>query len=133
MDRETRCRLAADTIAYTAREYLRPSRGPLPDAEPAQDRTGDKVAETLRREFAGQPSRLIADLLDEARRHEMNERITGYEPREDDPDYRSPPARLEKALRDGLAELHELTNHVCRFSEESEDLSCPICGNSGLV
>ena len=134
MNRAERCRNAAANIASTAGHRLAPF---YPAAAHQYRETLAKleedVAGALYQSFAGPAEGLVDDLLEEARRHEMNVRVTGYDPREDDPGYRSPADRLEKAMKDGLAKLDDLTNHVCEFSEDSEDLSCPTCGTSGLV
>lgn len=134
MNRATRCRNAPATATSIAARHL---TGCSPAAarqhREALSALESDIADVLYQSFAGPVEGVVDDLLDEARRHEMNERITGYDPREDDPDYRPPADRLETAMKDALAELHELTNHVCEFSEDSEDLSCPTCGTSGLI
>lgn len=134
MNRAARCRNAAATATSIAARHL---AGFSPAAarlyREALSKLEDDIADVLYQSFAGPVEGVVDDLLDEARRHEMNERITGYDPKEDDPDYRSPADRLEKTMKDGLTELDELTNHVCKFSEDSPDLSCPTCGTSGLI
>lgn len=140
MDRATRCRHAADTVLHIARRRLFP-RGLPPKGDPGHARTEEafkqartEVQNALYQSFAGKLEYAVDDLLDEARRHEQNVRITGYDPKEDDPAFRSPAERLREAMRRALEELQELTEHRCEYVEQPNgDRLCTVCGVSGLV
>lgn len=139
MDRATRCRNSASTILSIVRRRL--SSAPAlrthgaPAFREALAGAEREVQDVLYTSFAGKIEHAIDDLLDEARRHEQNVRITGHDPKEDDPDFLSPTERLQEAMQRGLEELRQLTDHACTFSEDPDTgrLSCPVCGNSGLI
>ncbi|QIN85458.1 hypothetical protein GBA63_22415 (plasmid) [Rubrobacter tropicus] len=139
MDRATRCRNAASTVLSIVRRRLSSKPALRTHGAPAirealQGAEGE-IQDVLYTSFADKAEHAIDDLLDEARRHEQNVRITGYDPKEDDPAFRSTAERLGEAMRRGLEELEELTGHVCSFSEDPDTghPSCPVCGNSGLI
>lgn len=139
MDRATRCRNAASTVLSVVRRRL--STKPAlrthgaPAIREALQGADEEIRGVLYTSFAGKAEHALDDLLDEARRHEQNVRTTGYDPKEDDPDFRSPAERLREAMRRGFEELEELTGHVCSFPEDPNtgDSSCPVCGTSGLI
>lgn len=131
MRRSERCRNAAENVLYAV--DLAAGGDPYPEEEARRKARAD-IERILYREFARGPDRAIDDLLDEARRHELNVRMSGEDPRDHDPDFVPPDERLRTAMTQGLKELEEITGHVCSYAEDeaSGDLICGVCGSSGL-
>ena len=141
MIRSSRCRNAAAAILHTAARRLIPA-GPPPKGDPRHEERQQAMIDAKRdiegvlyETFAGSPEHAINDLLEEARIHERNVNTSGYDPKEDDPDFRSPADRLSRAMAEGLRQLDELTQHVCAYAEDEDsgDLLCGVCGSSGLT
>lgn len=132
MNRVTRCRNAAVSIMVVTRGLPALTS---PERRAAMTVAKERVLDILDSHFANGPERAIDDLSDEDRSHEQNVRVTDYDPRDDDPDYRSPTDRLRRAMTEGLGELDGLTSHICSYSEgeTTGDLICGVCGNSGLT
>lgn len=141
MIRSDRCRNVAAAILHTAARRLIPA-GPPPKGDPRHDEHRQAmigarrdIEGVLYEAFTGSPEHAIDDLLEEARNHERTLNTSGYDPKEDDPDFRSPADRLRRAMTEGLRELDELTQHVCSYTEDEDsgDLLCGVCGSSGLT
>lgn len=136
MSRQASCQSAAEYASGTAALHFgrlkHPSRAEL---EEAGQKTYRDVYHALCRSFATPHEKMIDELVSECRDYEATRRLTGYDPHEDDPEHRPPAEVLIEAMQQAIGDLRVLRGHQCNFSENegSKDVTCSVCGTSGLT
>lgn len=140
MSRSDTCWRSAEYAAGVVAEHFgKLTNSGRQELEDACNKTQRDVYHNLCRSFATPHERAIQKLVSECRDYERNTRLSGYDPREDDPErsYRHPAEHLIETMKEAIIELEGLTAHQCVFNEDDDNpsgpLLCPICGNDGLV